>query len=685
MGLAGALATLGLAASLLGGCTSKAMRPVPGVELVDATALDEEHGLLLFWQRSAAPDERDPDEPGRYYLAKHDKDGPVAWMHALDPAPARYPYPRLRVAGGSMLLTLGTQDSAPESVLRLTGRGEPTPWASTLPLAQTSKVWTVLGDATQVFVFWTAVAAEEGHRASLEIAAFDQQTGKRQWTSVGRVESEVHGPWSARLADGWLMFRDSVSDWQLHRRSDGERSPVVADPNGLCNAGGRWWAQRDDQLLALDLGAEVVQERATIAEFIAPERRHQWSLEHCADHGDEVVLMINDGPGAEGRLVGLAAEVMQARWNMALPWTLAPKLPMEGLTTPTRFGEVAVLSSWSDHCAVDLAQQNLLWCTKLTEHSIAIADGEDTLLVNQLDGSNIQDFVRISGADGEAQAAIRVSGARTCDRYEGRMPLIRGGKIWLASHEDPGAAVGGALQHVVIDARTLRPIERPMLTEQGLVESEPSVIQVLDMMPELDVVFGYTAGEPWPVLRSEHQGRSDEAAPPATITQKPLEHWVFGANPSVKVAPGELPARAHQHMVTMARDRAELPADAPIRMLAWRVVTGTSHYYNYHGEKFVTPWRRVDALAVAEHAGPGGTRWVLIKGEDLDGDQPHVLTRSFNRRPMEHDILKILPLSTGDGWRHETPADPEVHFSGVIDEAAWQAVTNMPRVQKWLL
>ena len=206
------------------------------------------------------------------------------------------------------------------------------------------------------------------------------------------------------------------------------------------------------------------------------------------------------------------------------------------------------------------------------------------------------------------------------------------------------------------------------------------------MMPELDAVFGYTAGEPWPALRSERQGWGDETVPLETLAINPLEHWAFGDRRLAKaVAPGELPARAHQHMVTIARDRAELSADAPIRVLAWRVVTGTGHYVNDDGEQVVTPLRRVDALAVAEHAGPGGTRWVLIKGEDLDGDLPIVLTRSFNRRPMEHDIQGFLLLPTGDGWRHEILADPDVRFSGVLDEAAWQAVTNAPRVQKWLL
>src|SRR5688500_11578198 len=78
---AGALASLGPiavgVAVLAAACTNNPVRPAPGAALVEATALDDTHGLLVFRHTEA--------DAQRHFVAKHGTDGAIVWTRALEP------------------------------------------------------------------------------------------------------------------------------------------------------------------------------------------------------------------------------------------------------------------------------------------------------------------------------------------------------------------------------------------------------------------------------------------------------------------------------------------------------------------------------------------------------------------------------------------------------------------------
>ncbi len=667
-----ALGAVGLAAAMLAACTVKPTRPVPGARLFDATAVDEQHGLLLFGNGLGSPG------APHAYLAKHDKDGPVAWVRSID-----MPYypdsdAAIRIVGDSALVVLAGPEAQSQALLRVPlDGGEPTRWTSTWTGSSPMIVWAAVGDATQVFVFWGAPRVEGMRTVPLEIAAFNQQTGERQWTRTQHVDPERIDDWAVRLADGWLMFSDAAGDWLLLRRSDGGRSPaIVADPRGMCEAHGRWWAQRGDHLLALDLDGDVATQRSTVAEFIASPGRHQWSLNHCGEHGDEVVVIVDQGPAGAGLLVGLEPATMQTRWTLALPMAVQPLIPAEGPTAATRFGDVALMGNRA-RCTVDLARRSVRQCGAPVHKGVMIADGEDTLLYNDVDHGMAFSLHRIGGADGEVKAAVEVRGAQDYERddiwHHGLQ--LRDGMLWFNSHMYVEPDTTGALQHVVIDGRTLRPIERPMRDEQGALDPRPPRISVRDMMPELDTLLAKLAD-------TGLKGK-DEA--PALQAIDPLVHWVSGGRPEDAVTPAPPRAGLYEELWAVARARGQLPADARIHVLAWRAVTGKYGERNAADEWVAVTGRRDDVLAVAEHHGPDGAVWVLINASSaLGGDSPATGVRVFTRRPTEVDIHRFIGHELADR-SSQLLDERDAPRGGAIDEAAWQAVIGASRVQRWLL
>lgn len=651
--------------------TARPMRPAPGALLADTVAFDDRHGLLLF---SLARAGEPLHLPPQLFLARQDRAGAVVWTRDLGRRRPAWLVP-LRVVGGSGLVAVEGPQGQGEEVLRFTHEGgETSTWTSTLPVDQSAQVRALVGDDTQVFVVWSAWPQLEGHPRPLEIAAFDQRTGALQWRSRAPVDAEER-PWAVRLAGGFLLFSDGYGDWQLLRRSDGERdTTIVADAGGMCEAGGRWWARRDDRLLALDLGASVAAERATVAEFIAPARRHQWSLDDCGESGDEVVLSVNQ-VGVGGALVGIDPATLQARWTYAHGGNITPWIQMEGTGGPRRLGKVAMVPSYGEWCAIDLAQRKPLWCREALRPTEAVADGEDTLLFAAAeDGLQI---IRIGGADGELQAVSEVRGAQlNIEEPQGsphRSPRIRGGTIWIGSRHDPASDLpGAALPHVVLDARTLVPIERPRLTDLGAPDESPPAIVVKDMMSALDMVF----------TDATLHGHDSTVR----VAVNPLDHWLFGGKRPAKAKP-PAPAKAgrHERLLAMGRELAELPADARVRVLAWRATVGISRATDDAGEPVAQTVRRDDLLAVGEFAGPGGPRWVLFMGVGFDEQyQSKVHIRSFSRRPTERDVYDLINNIVPEWWEGllglEAPS-----FNGVVDEAVWQDVIGTPRVQQWLL
>jgi hypothetical protein len=655
---AGGLAGLCLLTSLSAACTVKPARPAIGAALVDATAIDDGHGLLVF--RETLEDERS----WRLMLAKHDTQGAIAWTRAIA-LPRRTSQRPPVIFGGSALLVLEDETDSAQSLLHVDlERGDSRTWTSQLPKDQHSRVWRTIGDGAQVFVFWIA---HGDPMATHQVTAYDAGTGERQWTVTGEVApGTLAERWPIRLDAGWLMYSDGERDWQLLRRSDGRRSAVVVDPPGLCQAGGRWWGQRDDRLLALDTRDEEIVAREVVAEFITPEWRHQWSLTDCGEADDEVVLITDAGPNA--LVVAVDPASMHTRWSLPLPTRETPRTPTDVPAGPRRFGAVALVSGSEEHCAVDLERRALLWCVQPQQRDVVIVDGADSLLYTHT--YEAQFMVRISGDDGDVDAAVEVTGSRRRDLSTGDgLPSVVGGKIWLASETDPGSAVGGRLPHVVLDARTLRPIERPAFTFTGAPDPDPPQIFVRDVLGELETLYV--------------QPPTDRSIRPAWVAIDPLEEWTFG---------GPRPAGARDPVFPGLRDaaldsmraRAGLEPDARVQVIAWRVLTGVVHGYDDEGQSISQPARRHDMFAV--HVAPDGSRFVLFK---LDGftDDPlmdgRIYFRSFERRPSESDLHLFL-LSAASGWEMMNFDSTNGTTRGVIDEQVWSAVTGSPRTQQWM-
>lgn len=656
-GLAG-LCVMALATA----CTVKPARPVVGAALVDVAAIDDERGLLVFRPTSAE------GEASRLYLASHDTQGAVDWTRTIAlPGPTSQRPPM--IFGGSALLMLEGEDDSARSLLRVDlARGE----ASTLTGEQPGdprRLWRIVGDADQVFVFWTATAARSGEAlATHEVTAFSAVTGEQQWTFTGQSEPHtLMRRWPVRLDARWLMYSDGQRDWQLLRRSDGWRDETVVDPPGLCQAGGRWWGQRGDRLLALTTTDESVFARDVEADFIAPEWRHQWSLADCGESGEDVVLIAEAGAGA--MVVGVNRAEMFTRWKVPVPANDRPRTPTDVPAGPRRFGEVALVSGYAEHCAVDLRKRALLWCVDVRgQHDEVIADGEDSLLWTA--GYDEQLLVRISGADGEVDAAVELTGVRQGDASVGDVPAVVGGKIWLASASDPGAAVGGRLPHVVLDARTLRPIERPAFTSTGAADPDPPQIFIRDVIGELDTLY---VGRP-----------TDRSIPPARVAVDPLEHWAF-AGPRPAGARDPAFPGLREAVLGDIRASAGLEPDARVRVIAWRVTTGVVHGIDDAGRSTSEPARRYDLFAV--HQEPDRLPFVLFRVDGFTEDPigpRNIHVRSFDRRPSESDLHRFI-LEARPSWDMINFDDTHGTTRGVIDEAVWRSVTGEPRAQRWML
>ena len=146
-----------------------------------------------------------------------------------------------------------------------------------------------------------------------------------------------------------------------------------------------------------------------------------------------------------------------------------------------------------------------------------------------------------------------------------------------------------------------------------------------------------------------------------------------------------IPNTRHMPMNSVPNHLAELPADARVRVLAWRATVGISRGSNDAGDPVAFTVRRDDLLAVGESSGPDGARWVLFAGETFDEDyQRKLRVRSYTRRPTESDIYDFL-YNVVPEWGIDMLALEEPKFNGVVDEAVWQDVVGAPRVQQWLL
>lgn len=640
----------------LAGCADKPLRPTPGAMVVEAAAIDEESGLLVFSTEAPA------DGRAEYHVARHSASGPVAWVRPLDVGPEFPGIHGIELFGGSGLLMASRADKPAEEVVRVgLADGQVSAWRSSL---EEPSVWATAGDEAQVFVFWQMTPRIGRQSRPLEVAAFDAVTGDRQWTVIDRVDVDAPTKWSVRVADDWLMFAGDGEDWRMLRRRDGSRSTaVVADAPGLCRAGDGWWTQREGRLLALDLTGDTPVARAAEVSFVPAEARGQWSIDHCTEFAGEVVLLVDRGLLAGAALAAVDPAGLQLKWTLDLE-VLGLSRDMNAVW-PVRAGRVVLVRRWiGSWCAVDLEARAAMWCINQVDVHAAYVDGEDTILIVNHEERPL--MLRVSGRDGEVQAASLAEGVMFGLSLSTRPQISgpRGGRIWLASAEDPEPGQTARLPHVVLDARTLRSVDRPTRTHRR--EGEwPVGIEVRDVMKDIDTLLPRTQGF-W----------SPAYDPVEVVAVNPLDLWAADGPPTTEAS-----ARGLARVLAAARVSAGLAADVPIQVLASRIMSGLHTVDTAEGTQRDDVWRRDDVLAFAA---AGADRWVLIAAEAHGWMPPandQVRIRVFERRPTPHDVYRFV--SEGG-----LPSAAETSLRGVagrVDEAAWLALTGVPRDQRWLL
>jgi hypothetical protein len=624
-------------------CTERLARPSPTAVLDHVFVDDDGQGVLMFREGRSG-------EWGPQILVRQTAEGAGTWQQRLPERHNINPEEPTSGFGGVMLLPIAFDPDVPRgSMLHVRlADGATREWA---PAIERVVDTVVVGDAAQAFVVWRGLAPAPGYPAPVGIAAHDLATGERTWTS----DDATHGEQMfVRLDEGHLLVGAPGADWQALRRSDGGRVALpIADAPGMCRAGDRWLAQRDDQLLAIDLRGATPTHQAAPATFVAPEAIHQWSLVDCAAHGDELVLKVNVEATGGGLIAGVDAGTLATRWTLELPVAFQPiEQPQVLGALPPRVGDTIVVEQgdpWSAvACAIDLVGRRVRWCAE-DRSARFLAEGEDWLILGLVDYRDavVPWLVRVSGGDGEVVAAVVMERGPTRLQRE----YERGGKLWLPFDERV-AAGPDELDHdappsptelglVVLDARTLEPIA-PHGFGRGQAASG-----VRDVMPEQDAVFVRAPGLPqelepgpwWP----RHPG-------------DPLDEVVSG-HPTWhdELAPRER-AELEAAIVGAALAEAGLPRDTPIRVLASR-------------RRFL--------LGFAAHTGADGPRWTLLKGRAAIG-QDDTAARTFRRRPTAVDVHRFL--------RDVEPREVPPGRVGSIDEAAWLELTGGAREhQVWQL
>lgn len=602
-----------LALALLLGCTAKQVRPAPDARLLTAFGDADGQGIAIYLRD--VPDE----QHSRMTLVRQSIAGPMLWRRPLE---GRYEVDMFRAQtfGSSLVVPAISGQSLPSGgLLHLhLGDGAMHEWAPPIVHAE---VVTVLGDQTSAHPLWIGEAIGDGP-VPFAVAAHDVTSEARTWSVVDSFASaDLH----ARLAPDVVLAGAAGSDWQGFRRDTGARVPLPAlDVPGLCFAGGRWWAGRDDRLVDLTLADPEASTRSLPATFIPPDEVHQWSLIDCAAHGDEVVLAINRTARGLGLLVGVDPDSRAVRWTLDLPRPLPTiRTPNPADTWPARLGDFAFVRQLGprsvDPCAVDLADHRLLWCVGW-DGAAAHADGSDWLLRGRV-GEALH-VARLSGSVGEPTAAVAIT-----DELGSPFPHLRDGKLWV--HLDLPELAPDQIPLLVLDARTLRP------AVPGAVGRASADARARDILPDVDRLLVH---DPVPV------------AAPVAFTRPPVNPWerdIDGSGPAWN--PTEL-ADQRRATVLAALSEAGLPASTPTRVLGHRGAL---------------------VVAAAEHDG----RWTLLKGHGVRSE--HVAARTFNRRLTAADVYRFLldvePRADRHGGR------------GTTDEAAWNDVVGEPRTALWLL
>jgi len=599
--------------TVLAGCTEHKLRPFAHAELHRAVAIDAEHGLGVFVHALAPP------ESAVHHLARLRVDGSIAWSQALERCGDHRSHLGLLLFGGSAVVRC----SGGEFVARLSD-GVITPWTGpdNLPYLRDPG-----GDERQIFGLFVG----ESLSSELELVALDaQEPTTRQWVSrLWAPDLSRNLIWRADARH--VLVPEQGLGWRALRREDGEEAAnFAADDDGICAAGGRWWASRGDRLLAVDLSGASPQVTEAPADFIPPAFRWQWSVSGCASRGEETILWATTPRAAV--VVALDPRSGRARWSIPTALSLEP--PESGVSLdPPRFGATAVLGRRAP-CAVDLERGALRWCADVETERLEW--GEESLLAKR--DADRHYLARVD-ATGELTRGVEIRGLREDAALE-----PRAGRMWLTGRE-------------VGDWSDLPSATLDLGTFAGVGRASPTITWT-DAHAELRERLGIGPQRPEPT-----------EPPPESELHDPLASFFkTGGAPR-----GQAPADATVHLGALLRAAAEGIVDpAKVRLVAWR------------SEQWSSRSDRLLAFAEVTTA-RGAPGWVVFKIMAHDGapTRDGQVRVFFAHRPSNHEIFALLhsPGLMGGPGR-----SAELQWSdGQIDEAAWLALTNAPRSERWWL
>lgn len=595
----------------LTGCAEHKLRPFPHAELRSALALDAEHALGVFVHALAPPDS------AVQHLTRLHVDGSIGWSRPLERCGDLHSHLRLDLFGGSAVV----QCPGGAFLVRVSD-GVLTPWTGpdTLPYLLSRG-----GDARQIF----GVFHGDSLSSEVELVALDaQDPSTRQW--VYRLWApDLSRPLLWRADPRHLLVPEQGIGWRVLRREDGvEAARFNADDDGICAAGGRWWASRGDRLVSLDLSGSSPQEIEAPADFIPAAFRWQWSVNGCASRGADTILWAETPRGSV--VVGLDASTGRARWSIPTPWSLDHS--EAGVSPdPERLGATALLRL-SSPCAIDLERGELRWCADSDTERVTW--GEETLLVKR--DADRHYLARVDPA-GELTHALEIRGLRPDAALQ-----PRGRRLWLAGRE---FGDWNDLPSATLDLETFT----------GVGRASPTITWT-DARAEIRERLGI-GPRPAPPLD----------LPPESELHDPLESY-FKAGGAAGGAP---PADGAADPAALLRAATEGIVDPEkVRIVAWRTEQWSS--------------RNTRLLAFAEVPTAGGEPgWIVLKLLAVDGEP----TRDgqvwvfFAHRPSNHEIFALLHSPGLMGGAHH---GSELQWTdGLIDEAAWLALTGAPRSERW--